>query len=427
MLNQEVSREEISAAFLSLHPNKAPEPDGFNGQFFRSAWSSIGEEFISGIKYFFDTRRLLKELNAIVISLVPKVTNPSSLNDYRPISCCSTIYKCISKVIANRLKLVLHSLIDKAQSAFIKGRHISDNILLTQELMRNYHHKDSQVRGAIKVDLTKEFDYVRWEFILDLLSALRFPERMIHWIRACITSPRFSININGSLEGFFSSSRGIRQGDPLSPYLFVIVMDALSMIISKKVASEDHFTYHWRCSEEKITHLCFADDLILFCGKSLDSVVVLKQALDLFLSFSGLTANHSKSDIFVAGSDLHFKDYLLTLFGFQLGSLSARHLGVPLISTKLSARDCKILLDKIVARIKNWTTKHLSYGGRLQLIKSVLFSLQVYWMGLFILPKKVTDQVDQLLRSFLWSGTDKKLTGAKVSWESITCLKSKGG
>ena len=135
-MEQEVSREEIAAAFLSIHPNKAPGPDGFNSHFFRSAWDSIGEEIISGIKYFFDTGRLLKELNTTVIALIPKVINPSSLHDFRPISCCSTIYKCISKVITNRLKRVLPSLIDKSQTAFIKGRHISDNILLTQELIR---------------------------------------------------------------------------------------------------------------------------------------------------------------------------------------------------------------------------------------------------------------------------------------------------
>ena len=334
-LGQEVSREEIAAAFMSLHPRKAPGPDGFNGQFFRSTWNSTGEEIISGIQYFFRTGRLLKELNATAISLVPKVANPSTLSDFRPISCCSTIYKCISKVLANRVKRVLPSLIDKAQSAFIKGRHISDNILLTQELMRNYHRKDSPGRCAIKVDLKKAFDTVRWDFLLDLLSALRFPGRMIGWIRACITSPKFSININGSLEGFFSSSRGIRQGDPLSPYLFIIVMDALAMIISKKVELAGHFSYHWRCSAEKLTHLCFADDLILFCGNSQESGMILKQALDIFFSLSGLSANTSKSSIFIAGGDLSFQNFMLELFGFQLGTLPARHMGVPLISTKL--------------------------------------------------------------------------------------------
>ena len=115
------------------------------------------------------------------------------------------------------------------------------------------------------------------------------------------------------------------------------------------------------------------------------------------------------------------------LFGFQIGSLPARYLGVPLISSKLSSKDCKMLVDKITARLKSWTTKHLSYAGRIQLIISVLSSLQVYWMGLFLLPKQVTYQLDQLLRSFLWSGSDLKLKGAKVSWDMITRLKSEGG
>ena len=120
-------------------------------------------------------------------------------------------------------------------------------------------------------------------------------------------------------------------------------MDALAMIISKNVASVENFSYHWRCAEEKITHLCFVDDLLLFCGHSQESALILKQALELFFSLSGLAANQSKSEIFIAGADVHFKEFLLEVFGFQLGKLPARHLGVPLISTKLSSRDCKIL------------------------------------------------------------------------------------
>ena len=106
-------------------------------------------------------------------------------------------------MIASRLKKILPTLIDKAQVAFIEGRQISDNILLTQELMRNYHRADSPVRGAIKVDLRKVFDSVRWDFILIYLLLFDFPPRMNKWIQACICSPKFSININESLEGFF--------------------------------------------------------------------------------------------------------------------------------------------------------------------------------------------------------------------------------
>ena len=182
---------------------------------------------------------MLKELNATAISLIPKTQHPSRLNDYRLISCCGTIYKCISKLIANRIKLVLPSLIDRAQSAFIPGRLISDNILLAQELLRNYHLADTPSRGAIKVDLRKTFDTIMWEFILDLLEGLHFPPRMLGWNKACHTSPKFSININGSLEGFFSSSRGIQQGDPLSPYLFILAMEVVAMIIHKLVIDVD--------------------------------------------------------------------------------------------------------------------------------------------------------------------------------------------
>ena len=178
-LDKEVSSEEIQTAFLSLHPNKAPGTDGFNAYFFRKTWHILGEDVILAIKHFFSSGHLLKELNATVITLIPKLKNSSSLHEYRPISCCGTIYKCISKVIALMIKKVLPSLIDRAQAAFIPGRLISDNVLLAQELMRGYHRADSPSRGAIKVDLKKAFDSVRWDFILDLLEGLHFPPHMI--------------------------------------------------------------------------------------------------------------------------------------------------------------------------------------------------------------------------------------------------------
>ena len=150
---------------------------------------------------------------------------------------------------------------------------------------------------------------------------MRFPNKMIRWIQTCICSPKFSININGSLEGFFASSRGIRKGDPISPYIFVLVMDALSMIIANKVSLNGRFCFHWRCDQARITHLCFADDLFLFCGGQPDSANTLKQALNDFFALSGLSANVSKSQIFVAGSDMHYRDALVSIFGFQLGVL----------------------------------------------------------------------------------------------------------
>ena len=170
LLAAPVTSVEVKEALFSIHPNKASRPDGFNAFFFRRTWHILGGDITRAIQSFFYSGHMLRELNHASISLVPKVPNPSKLSDYRPISCCKTIYKCLSKILANRLKRVLPSLIDDAQSAFIQGRSISDNILLAQELLRNYHRKDTSARCAIKVDLRRAFDTVRWEFLLDLMG-----------------------------------------------------------------------------------------------------------------------------------------------------------------------------------------------------------------------------------------------------------------
>ncbi|CAK9151349.1 unnamed protein product [Ilex paraguariensis] len=146
----------------------------------------------------------------------------------------------------------------------------------------------------------KAFDMVDWDFVIFTLKRFNFPSNMISWIQASITTPRFSINLNGELVGFFPSKRGIRQGDPLSPYLFFLIMEVFTHILKAEIATLDSFKYHWRCKRQKLVQLCFADDLFLFCHGSLPSVVVLKKALDTFQSLSGLSANAIKSEIFIS-------------------------------------------------------------------------------------------------------------------------------
>ncbi|XP_028076039.1 uncharacterized protein LOC114278224 [Camellia sinensis] len=170
---QDVTADEIISVFKSLNPNKAPGPDGYSAGFFHSAWE---------------------------------------VGDYRPISCCNTIYKCIAKIIANRIKLVLPYLIDPVQSAFVHGRRIANNIFLSQELMRGYHKNSPSPKCAMKVDLMKAYDNVRWDFLFDVLKAMSFPTRMIHWIKACVASASFSVCINGSVHGHSPSFQLIKSG-----------------------------------------------------------------------------------------------------------------------------------------------------------------------------------------------------------------------
>ncbi|KAG5547389.1 hypothetical protein RHGRI_013168 [Rhododendron griersonianum] len=218
MLVQPVIGEEIKKTLWSIHGDKAPGPNGYNSMFYQKNWLVVGPRLTAGVSTLFNTGFLLKEWNTTAISLIPKVSAPLSSKDFRPISCCNVTLKCVTKVLANRLQAILPSIINKSQSAFIKGRSIIDNVLLMQELVRGYHKDNDVPRCAIKLDLMKAYDSVDWFFLFDTMRIMGFPALYIHWVRQCVTTVRYSVVINGSLEGFFQGQRGLRQGDPISPY-----------------------------------------------------------------------------------------------------------------------------------------------------------------------------------------------------------------
>ena len=203
ILNGEISHEEVKMAMFSIDDNKAPGPDGFSARFFKATWSIIGSDVVDAVISFFKSGSMLLEINCTIIALVPKVPNPESMNDYRPISCCNTVYKCISKIIAARFNQCIPEIISPAQSAFVKGRNIADNILITQELMINYHHDKGPPRCALKVDIKKAYDTISWSCILGILASMGTPVYLLECIKACITTPFFSVSVNGELAGFF--------------------------------------------------------------------------------------------------------------------------------------------------------------------------------------------------------------------------------
>jgi hypothetical protein len=249
----------------------------------------------------------------------------------------------------------------------------------------------------------------------------------LSWIKECITSPRFSICLNGTLEGYFEGKRGLRQGDPFSHYLFVLAMEVFSRIMADHIRGVSGFKFHPRCLKQKLTHLCFADDLLIFSEASVKSISIIKDALIEFEELSGLKANPSKSFLFCFDVSDRTKLLLLGDLRMNEGHFPVRYLGVPLISTRLSAPDCMALLDRITSRIDSWIAKNLSYAGRLQLLSSVLYSLQVYWTGIFILPKKIIKAIEQKFNRFLWTGKSEGSAKAKVSWNALCFPKKEGG
>jgi len=422
----QITDDDIKAALFSISDSKAPGPDGYNALFYKKSWDIIKVDFIAAIRYFFSENSLPRCVNATRVALVPKKELPTSLSDFRPISCCNVIYKCISKLLVIRLKAALLDVIDPAQSAFLPGRNISDAILLTQELMHNYHLNTGPARCALKIDLRKAFDTVSLDFIIAGLHAIGLPQCMISLITTCITTVHYTITINGELHGFFKGTRGIRQGDPLSPYLFVLVMEGLGGIIRQTIQHSE-FIHHWRCKPTNITHLCFADDLMLFCHADIDSIMLLKSSLDRFSTLSGLTINLTKSSLYLSGIDGSLRSTFSTQLGIPEKTLPVRYLGVPLLSSRLSHADCIPLVERITARIQLWTSSSLTYAGRLQLIKSVLFSIQVYWSSIFMLPGETIKKLESILAAFLWRGTSLTSTGAKVAWHSICYPLHEGG
>lgn len=296
-LIKDVDEEEIKSAMFSIGDEKAPGPDEYSSRFFKSSWSVVGRDVCLAVKEFFRTGKLLKEINASLISLIPKIDNPQRVSEYRPIALCNVIYKCISKIIANRIKECLDDIVDSTQNAFIPGRRISDNILLTQEFFKNYHRNVGKARCAFKVDIKKAYDSVNWDFLIQSLHLFGFPDRFIGWITECITTPSYSIILNGETHDFFPGKKGLRQGDPISPYLFTLVMQVLSSIIKKKIDLDGRFKFHPKCAELGISHLCFADDLFLFSHGDPWSVQILKDSLDEFGAVSGLWPNEEKSNV----------------------------------------------------------------------------------------------------------------------------------
>ena len=205
-----VSQAEIKKEVFDLPANKAPGPDSYTGEFYRRAWPIIGNDFTQAVQEFFSSGHILKQWNATAITLVPKSTEVERMSGFRPISCCNDVYKVVSKILARRLEKLLPSMISPSQYVFVKVRLLMENVLLTTELVHGFGSKNASPSGLLKVDIRKAFDFVSWPFILEVLRAADFPGIFINWIRNCITTTSFSINVNGEHCGYFNGGCGLR-------------------------------------------------------------------------------------------------------------------------------------------------------------------------------------------------------------------------
>ncbi|KAL5577574.1 hypothetical protein UlMin_019273 [Ulmus minor] len=228
--------EEIREVVFCMGSFKAPGLDGMLALFYKTYWDTVGPDVVRLVQDLFISNRLHPAINSTNLMLIPKVPNPTKLNHYRPISVCNIVYKVIAKILANRIKLLLPPLICPSQNAFIPGRSIHDNSVMVQEVIHSMRKK----RGsggwmALKIDLEKAYNIMNWSFIWSVLEAFGFHARRIDWVRTCCSSVTMNVMINGAVFQSFRPARGLRQGNPLSPYLFILCMEILSRLINSKV------------------------------------------------------------------------------------------------------------------------------------------------------------------------------------------------
>ncbi|KAM6578849.1 hypothetical protein CsatB_030686 [Cannabis sativa] len=409
---------------------KSPGPDGFPTKFFKDYWDIVGPQTIEFVQEFFRTGNFTKEINRTFIVLIPKRANANCFDEFRPISLCNTSYKIVAKLLANRLSKVLDKIISPNQSAFVQGRWIVENSIIANEVFFELNKRQgNSAYVGIKCDMSKAYDRLEWSFILKVMKCLGFNQLFCKLILCCISSVNFQLLFNGGLTKSFAPKRGLRQGDPLSPYLFIIGAEVLTRILLREEGNGSLCGFSFSREGPSISHLMYADDLLIFLKADQRNRETITYALDKYCRWSGQRINVAKSKVFFSKNcpDRCREEFLQEL-GFEEMLGEEKFLGNPIIFNGRRSSDFDFVIEKISSRLEGWRANMLSQAGRMTLIKSVLASIPIYTMSTFLLPKKTTDSIDAIIRKFWWTGHCKK--GRYLSlmaWDSLCKPKSCGG
>ncbi|XP_042481160.1 uncharacterized protein LOC122061743 [Macadamia integrifolia] len=345
------SREEIKMAIWDLDADSSPGPDGFPGQFFRSCWDIVENDFCRAIFSFFLVGKIPKGVNNCFLTLIPKADGASSLDSFRPICMGNFFCKVLSKIAASRLSLFLPRLISEEQGAFQRGKIISENISLASELANLMH---SSVRGGgmgLKLDVQKAYDSLSWEFLFATLKKFGFSPNWINKIHQMLLSTRISILLNGGPVGFFGVERGLRQGDPISPILFILAEEVLCRGLKNLILERKMKALPGPRGAITPSHLLFADDIFIFMNGSARYVKHLHEFLSKYQSFSGQKINLEKSKIFFGKIAPHRSHFISDFLGIAAADLPTKYLRVEIFKGRVKNSHLLSLLDKIKGRL----------------------------------------------------------------------------
>ncbi|KAK3199333.1 hypothetical protein Dsin_022748 [Dipteronia sinensis] len=355
-------------------------PNGINLQFVKANWEEIRGDFMGFLKEFHKDGAIVKELNRSFIALIPKVGKPETMGDFRPISLKGSMYKMAS----------------------VSGRQILDSFVLADEIINSWK-SDREGGILIKLDFEKAYDSVEFGFLDAMMSDMGFGNKWRGWINECISSPLVSVLVNRSSTNQFGIERGLRQGDPLSPFLFNIVTEGLSCVLKKAVRLGLIKGETFNGSGIHISHLQFADDTILFLKPKKEFILNAKRILRCFEMASGLSINYHKTCLVRVGKRKSEEpEPWAEVFKCRKENLPISYLGLPLGANPRVENFWKPVLERIEKRLAPWKRKFLSKGGRLVLIKSILSSIPTYYLSVFKILIEVAQKIEKLQRSFLW-------------------------
>lgn len=428
-LTTPVSQQEIKVAIYNIGAFKAPGEDGYPALFYQKNWELLGLSVSSFIISAWENPNMLQQVHNALLVLIPKLEHPEFINQFRPVALCNVIYKCFTNILVNRIKPFLDKIISPFQGSFVPGRNIQDNNIIAKEMF----HSMGRMKGrkkfvAIKIDLEKAYDRLNWNFIHHCLSSLGIDNHFISIIMSCISSSSFKVLWNGEKSEYFNPSRGIRQGDPLSSYIFVSCMDYLSHIIADHVIEGSWKPMRAGRLGPIISHLIFADDLLLFVEASIDQMQTILHCLNMFCSASGQKVNANKTSIcFSKNVSDNEANGITSCGGFSVSKDIGRYLGAQILRGRVTIGRYNHILDKVQDRLCGWKQQCLSMAGRITLAGSVLGSMATFQMQHEKLLKATCLAIEKAQRQFIWGDSAQQRRVHLINWKILCKPRNAGG
>ena len=417
---------ELRRAIFQMKHNSAPGPDGFPVEFYQLFWEVIKGDLMVLFEDFHRGELPLHSLNFGTIILLPKGSEANRIEQYRPICLLNVSFKIFTKVASNRIALVAQKIIRPSQTAFLPGRNIMEGAIILHETIHEMHRK--KLNGVLfKIDFEKAYDKVKWSFLQQTLRMKGFSETWCNWIKTFVQGGNVGIKINDQMGPFFQTQKGLRQGDPLSPVLFNLVVDMLSILIARAKVNGQVSGVVPHLVEDGLSILQYADDTIIFMDHYIEQATNMKLILCMFEQLSGLKINFHKSEFFCFSKAKEEENLYTQLFGCELGSYPCRYLGLPMHYKKLNNADWKNIKERFEKKLSCWKGKMLSVGGRLVLINSILSSLPMFMLSFFEVPKGVLKKLEYFRSWFFWQNDQHKKKYRLVRWPIICQPKEQGG